>query len=328
MSGVEAPGREAVLIEAGRRVLEIEAAAIHALRDRLGRDFARACALVSGASGRVLCSGLGKSGTIARKIAGTLTSTGTPAIFLHPVEALHGDLGIVGREDVAIFVSKSGDVSEVAGLIEYLTRLGVPIVAIVGEPSSPLAEHASVVLDCSVEEEACPMNLAPTSSTTAALAMGDALAIAVLETKGFRPDDFAALHPGGALGRKLSIRVAQIMLADEYPWLRPEATMREAIGPLAEMRGTVPIVDTDHRLIGVLTAGDLTRLMERDPDFLARCVADVMTRDPKTARPDELGSAAVSRMEAHGIMALPVIVDGARLVGVVHLHDLMRSGAV
>lgn len=172
------------------------------------------------------------------------------------------------------------------------------------------------------------MNLAPTSSTTAALAMGDALAIAVLETKGFRPEDFAALHPGGALGRKLSIRVGRIMVSEDYPWLHPDATMKEAIAPLAEMRGTVPIVDAEHRLLGVVTAGDLTRLMERDPDFLTRRVADVMTRDPKTARTEELGSAAVRRMEAHGIMALPVIGDDARLVGVVHLHDLMRSGAV
>lgn len=328
MSGVDAPAREAMLVEVGRRVLSIEADAIGALRDRLGADFAKACELVAGASGRVLCSGLGKSGTIARKVAGTLTSTGTPAIFLHPVEALHGDLGIVGREDVALFVSKSGDVSEVTGLIEYLTRLGVPIVAILGDPASPLAEHATVVLDCSVDEEACPMNLAPTSSTTAALALGDALAIAVLETKGFRAEDFAALHPGGALGRKLSIRVAEIMISEAYPWLRPEATMRDAIAPLAEMRGTVPIVDAEHRLLGVLTAGDLTRLMERDPGFLDRPVTDVMTREPKTARPDELGSAAVSRMEAHGVMALPVVSDAGRLVGVVHLHDLMRSGAV
>lgn len=318
---------EALLAEA-RRVLSIEAAAVGALADRLDDAFVRACELVGGASGRILCCGLGKSGHIARKIAGTLTSTGTPAVFLHPVEALHGDLGIVGRDDVAILVSKSGDVSEVGGLVVYLNRVGVPIVALLGNTSSRLAEHADVVLDCSVAEEACPMDLAPTSSTTAALAMGDALAIAVLGTKPFRPDDFAELHPGGALGRKLSIRVAEIMVSDAYPSLGADATMRDAIAPLAKLRGTVPIVDDARRLVGVVTAGDLTRLMEKDPEFLDRSVADVMTRDPKTADAAELGSAAVARMESHGIMALPVVGTQGELVGVVHLHDLMRSGAV
>ncbi len=323
----EPSGPERSLIDEGRRVLAIEAAAIVALQERLGGDFARACRLVADASGRIVCCGIGKSGHIARKIAGTLTSTGTPAVFLHPVEALHGDLGIVGRDDVAILVSKSGDASEAGGLIEYLTRLGVPIVAMVGSARSQLAEHASVVLDCSVEEEACPMDLAPTSSTTAALAMGDALAIAVLRIKGFRPEDFAALHPSGALGRKLSIRVADIMISEAYPWLDPDATMKDTIGPLAEKRGTVPIVDGDRRVVGVITAGDLIRLMEHDPTFLDKPVADVMTRNPKTATAEELGSAAVSRMEDHGVMALPVVGAEGRLLGVVHLHDLMRSGA-
>ena len=318
---------ERALIDEGRRVLAIEAAAIIALRERLGDDFARACRLVANTSGRIVCCGLGKSGHIARKIAGTLTSTGTPAVFLHPVEALHGDLGIVGRDDVAILVSKSGDASEAGGLIEYLTRLGVPIVALVGSARSQIAEHASVVLDCSVEEEACPMDLAPTSSTTAALALGDALAIAVLQIKGFQPEDFAALHPSGALGRKLSIRVADIMIPEAYPWLGLEATIRDTIGPLAEMRGTVPIVDGDRRVVGVITAGDLTRLMEHDPAFLDKPVGDVMTSSPKTATAEELGSAAVNRMEEHGIMALPVVGAEGRLLGVVHLHDLMRSGA-
>ena len=328
MVTAEATRSDRALVEAGRKVLEIEAAALGALADRLGDDFAHACRLVAGASGRVICCGLGKSGNIARKIASTLTSTGTPAVFLHPVEAMHGDLGIVGRDDVALFVSKSGDTAEVAGLVEYFGRLGLPVVAIVGSTDSALARYATVVLDGSVAEEACPMNLAPTSSTTAALALGDALAIAVLEMKGFRPEDFAALHPGGALGRKLTIRVAEVMISEAYPWLGEGATMRDAIAPLAEKRGTVPIVDAEHRLVGVVTAGDLTRLMERDPGFLERPVAEVMTRGPKTARAEELGSAAVSRMEAHGIMALPVVSDGERLVGVVHLHDLMRSGAV
>lgn len=316
------------LVEEGRRVLRIEAAALSALADRLGDDFAEACALVAGAPGRIVTCGIGKSGHIARKVAGTLTSTGTPAIFLHAVEALHGDLGIVGRDDVALVISKSGTLEELGGLVDYLLRLGVPIVALVGATNSALSRHATVTLDCSVEEEACPMDLAPTSSTTATLAMGDALAITVLQIKGFRAEDFAALHPGGALGRKLSVRVRDVMVAEGYPSLGQDASMRDTIAPLAEMRGTVPIVDAQDRVVGVITAGDLTRLMERDEDSLSRSVVDVMTREPKTAAPNELGSAAASRMEAHRVMALPVVGDDGTLLGMIHLHDLMRAGAV
>ena len=318
---------EALLAE-GRRVLGLEAAAVAALEGRLGSDFVRACRLLHDAKGRVVVSGLGKSGHIARKVAATLTSTGTPATFLHPVEGLHGDLGIVGRDDVAVLVSKSGDTSEMAGLMDYLVRLGVPIIALAGRRGSALTRHATVALDCSVGEEACPMDLAPTSSTTAALAMGDALAVVVLQLKGFKEGDFAALHPGGALGRKLTLRVADVMVAEGFPSLEGDATMRECIVPLAEQRGTVPIVDEARAVVGVVTAGDLTRLMEREPDFLDRLVSSVMTRHPKVARPDELGSAAVRRMEKYGVMALPVQDEGGRLVGVVHLHDLMRAGVV
>ena len=326
MSGVDAPSREALLVEAGRRVLEIEAAAVRALHDRLGSDFARACEIVAGASGRVLCSGLGKSGTIARKIAGTLTSTGTPAIFLHPVEALHGDLGIVGRTDVAIVLSKSGDSQDLFGLVGSLQRLGVPIIALTGALESPLAKVAAVVLDGSVAEEACPHDLAPTASTTAALALGDALAVALLDLKGFGRDDFAVLHPGGNLGRRLLLRVRDVMLPPGRI-LPPEATMREAVVSLARDRG-LALVGTDGRLTGVLTTGDLTRLAERDPDFLGRTVSEVMTRTPKTAAPDDLAAAAVGSMERHGVIVLPVVSDGATIEGVVHLHDLMRAGAV
>jgi len=288
------------VIAEGRRVLALEASAITALEVRLGDDFAAACELLAGASGRVVTCGIGKSGHIARKIAGTLTSTGTPATFLHPVEALVG----------------------------YLAHLRVPIVALVGASRSQLAEHATVALNCSVEEEACPMDLAPTSSSTAALAMGDALAVTVLQQKGFTQADFAQFHPGGALGRRLTVRVSDVMECESYPSLPASATMRDAIGPLAEMRGTVPIVNNEGRVSGVVTAGDLTRLMERDNGFLDRAVEEVMTRGPQTASPDELGAAAASRMEAHGIMALPVVDGGGRLKGMVHLHDLMRAGAV
>ena len=320
-------GNEA-LLEAGRRVLAIESAAVQGLAGRIGEAFVQACRLIAAAEGRLIVCGVGKSGHIARKIASTFTSTGTAAVYLHPVEAQHGDLGLVGRTDVALFVSKSGSVSELGGLLDYLGRLSVPVVAILGTPGGELARYATVVLDASVAEEACPMDLAPTASTTAALALGDALAMVVLHLKGFREADFAALHPGGALGRKLSVRVADVMVSQAYPWLGEDATMKDTIAPLAHLRGTVAVVDARRRLVGVLTAGDLTRLMEREADFLSIPVADVMTREPKTARPNELGSAAASRMEAHGIMALPVVGEDGRLVGVVHLHDLMRAGAV
>jgi arabinose-5-phosphate isomerase len=327
------------LLAAGRRVVRTEAHALADLERRLDGSFVRACRLVAEARGRVIVSGVGKSGHVGRKIAATLTSTGTPAVFLHPLEALHGDLGMVGADDVAIIVSKSGDTSETAGLVEHLLRRAVPIVAILGFPSGEISRHATVVLDASVAAEAWPASgdpgdapdaadLLPTASTTAALALGDALAVAILRLKGFRAADFAALHPGGALGRKLSIRVADVMVSETYPSLREGATIKQAIAPLAHMRGTVPIVGENRRLVGVLTAGDLTRLMEREADFLSVPVSDVMTREPKTATPEELGSAAASRMEAHGVMALPVVLGDGGLVGVVHLHDLMRAGAV
>ena len=319
---------DATLVEEGRRILVAEAAAVEALVPRLGGPFAKACRMVAEARGRIVLSGIGKSGHIARKVAGTLTSTGTPATFMHAVEALHGDLGIVGAGDVAILVSRSGRGSELGGLLGYLGRLGTPVIALTGDLDGDLARNADVVLDCSVEAEACPMNLTPTSSTSAALAMGDALAMVVLQLKGFASADFAALHPGGSLGLKLTLRVADVMVDEGYPSLPEGSTMRDAIPPLAEQRGTVPIVDGERRVVGVVTSGDLTRLMEHDPGFLDRSVDSVMTRTPRTAVPDELGAVAVHRMETHGIMALPVVGGDGRLVGVVHLHDLMRSGAV
>ena len=316
------------LVERGRRVLRLEAAAIEALAARLGGPFGEAVRLLAAARGRMIVSGVGKSGLIARKIAATFTSTGTPATFVHPVDSLHGDLGIVGRDDVAIVLSKSGASEELFGLVEQLQRLSVPVVAITGDVTSPLARHATVVLDASVREEACAETLAPTASTTVALALGDALAVTLLEVKGFRREDFAALHPGGALGRKLLLRVADVMLTDQLPLLAPDRPMRECVVLLAERRGTVAVVDGDGSLEGVVTAGDLTRLMERTDRFLDVPVRDVMTRNPKSATPGELAGAAVSRMEQHGIMALPVLDGGRTVVGMVHLHDLMRAGAV
>ena len=315
------------LAERGRRVLVLEADAIRRVAERLGPAFSAAVRLLEKATGRLIVSGVGKSGLIARKIAATLTSTGSPASFLHPVDSLHGDLGLVGREDVAILLSKSGASDELFGLVGQLKRLGVPIIALTGDPDSPLARQSDVVLDASVTEEACPETLVPTTSTTAALALGDALAVTLLEVKGFRREQFAALHPGGTLGRHLLLRVADVMLAGNVPALGPDRPMRECVVLLAEKRGTVAVVDAAGSLVGVVTAGDLTRLMERTDQFLDIAVRDVMTRTPKSTTADELAGAAVRLMEQHGIMALPVLDGGRRVVGMVHLHDLMKAGA-
>jgi arabinose-5-phosphate isomerase len=316
------------LLARGRRVLTLEADGIRAAAATLGAEFARAVDLLAAARGRLIVSGVGKSGLIGRKIAATLTSTGTPATFLHPVDSLHGDLGIVGRDDVALLLSKSGESDELFGLVDQLQRLGVPIVAITGAPDSALGRTATVVLDAGRAEEACAETLAPTTSTTVALALGDALAVVLLEVKGFRREDFAALHPGGALSRKLLLRVRDVMLTKEIPALAPDRPMRECVVLLAEKRGTVAVVDPAGELVGVVTAGDLTRLMERQAHFLDIPVGDVMTRDPKSTSADTLAAAAVGLMEQHGIMALPVLDGGRRVVGMVHLHDLMRAGAV
>lgn len=321
---------EAELLRRARAVITAEADAVSRLADRLDGTFLDAVRLIHAAPGRVVVSGVGKSGIIGRKIAATLTSTGTPAMFLHPVEGLHGDLGIVGRDDVAILISKSGESDEIAGLLEFLSRSGVSMIAMTGRRESTLGRAAKVVLDCSVAEEACPMDLAPTTSTTVTLAMGDALAVALLLRKGFSRDDFARLHPGGALGRKLTLRVRDVMIAEEalLPTILKDEPMRRCVVLLAEMRGTVVVVDAARRVIGVVTAGDLTRLMEKRDDVLDVPVRDVMNENPKTTEPETLAAAAVFQMEAHGIMALPVVDPDGRLRGIVHLHDLMRAGAV
>lgn len=315
-------------IERGRRVLTVEADAVRAIAERLDDSFARAVDLLASRHGRVVVSGVGKSGLVARKIAATLTSTGTPAVFLHPVDSLHGDMGLVGRDDVAILLSKSGESEELFGLVGQLKRLGVPLVLITAQLDSALARQADVRLDTAVAEEACPHDLAPTASTTAMLALGDALAMTLLEVKGFSAADFAAVHPGGALGRQLLLRVRDVMLTEDVPSLPEGAAMRQCVVLLAERRGTVAIVDAAEHVVGVVTAGDLTRLMERTDEFLEIPVAEVMNRQAKVAAPDELAQAAVRRMEQHGVMAMPVVEAGGRLIGIVHLHDLMRAGAV
>jgi len=321
------PNDRPKLVDRGRRVLDLEARALARAARTLTGSFAAAVELLAAARGRVIVSGVGKSGLIARKIAATFTSTGTPAAYLHPVDSLHGDLGIVGPADVALLLSKSGASDDLFGLVNQLGRLGVPIIAVTGVADSPLARAAAVVLDGSVEEEACAETLAPTTSTTVALALGDALAVALLEVKGFTREDFAALHPGGALGRTLLLRVGDVMVTKDLPVLTPDRPMRECVVLLAERRGTVAVVNGGGALAGVVTAGDLTRLMERTDRFLDVPVSEVMTKAPKTTGPAELAGAAVRLMEKHGIMALPVLDDARTVVGMVHLHDLMKAGA-
>ena len=313
-------------IALGRRVLRMETEALAEIEHRIGDGFARAVDLVATSSGRVIVAGVGKSGLIARKIAATLTSTGTPATFLHPTESLHGDLGMVSSHDVAILLSKSGESDELLVMLSHLKRFGVRTIALTGNTESTLARECDAVLDSWVREEACPHDLAPTTSTTAALALGDALAVVILERKGFRSEDFARFHPGGALGRKLLTRVKDLMEAERIPVLPPSATMRAVVVLLAKRRGIVLGVDPDAQLLGVFTAGDFTRLMERDGDPFDTTLERAMNRTPRTAHPEELASAVVYRMEQFGIMAMPVTNDTGTVVGVVHLHDLMRAG--
>ncbi len=299
-----------------------------ALEDRLDGRFEAAVEAILHAPGRVLVSGVGKSGIIGRKLTATLTSTGTPASFLHPTEALHGDLGIVRSGDLAILLSKSGESDELRGLLEYFGRVGVRTIAMTGRTDSTLGRHAHIVLDCAVAEEACPHDLAPTCSTTATLAMGDALAVALLLARGFGREDFARLHPGGALGRRLLLRVRDVMVTQGIPLLPPTATMRACVVLLAERRGTVAVVDGAGLLLGVVTSGDLTRLMERKEHFFAIPVSHVMTTDPRTTDADQLAAAAVGVMERAGVMALPVVDADRRVIGMLHLHDALRAGAV
>lgn len=308
----------------GRRTLRLEGEAVLAAGERLGESFDAAVTLLASA-GRVVVSGIGKSGAVAQKIAGTLTSTGTPATAVHPIESLHGDLGLVSTDTVAILLSKSGETEELFGLVAALARMGVPMIAITGTPNSSLGRAARVTLDASVGEEACPHDLAPTTSTTVAMAVGDALAVAVLEQKGFKREDFAALHPGGRLGRRLLLRVADVMVPADHQ-VTPEVSMRMVIVALARARG-LAMVTSSGRLLGVISAGDLTRLAERTHDYLEITAADVMTHSPRTVRAEDLAAAAVGEMERHGIAAAPVLDAQDQVVGVIHLHDLLRAGA-
>ncbi len=311
--------------EIARQVLAIEAGAVARLESRLDESFDRAVELMRGARGRVVCTGMGKSGIVMQKVAATLSSTGTPALFLHPAEAIHGDLGMVAPGDVVLAASYSGTTEELVRLVEILKRMGVPLIVMTGNPGGPLARHADIHLDVTIDREACPLELAPTTSTTATLALGDALAMALLEAKGFSREDFARLHPGGGLGRKL-LKVREVMHSGEdLPRVGPATAMREAILEMSRKRlGVTSVVDGDGRLLGCITDGDLRRLLEADPNPLDHQAGDCMTPRPKTIGAEELASAALRAMEEKRITSLFVVDGENRLEGLVHLHDLWR----
>jgi len=317
------------LLAMADRVLRLEADGIAGLRARLDDRFVRAVELMHGCRGRVIVTGMGKSGLIGRKIAATLASTGTPAFFLHPAEGVHGDIGMVSREDLVLGLSNSGETDEMLAVLPAIKRLGVPLVLLTGSPGSTLARQADVVLDVGVAEEACPMNLAPTSSTTAALAMGDALAMALLDLRGLGPEDYAALHPRGSLGWRSLFRVRDLMhTGDAVPVVRETATMKEAIEEMSAKRlGMTTVVDEAGRLVGVITDGDLRRQQLAHGALLDRRAGDCMTTDPKRIGADELAARALALME--GVMTSLVITDEAgRPAGVVHIHDILRAKIV
>lgn len=318
------------IVRAGKAVLEVEGQAVRALADRLGASFAQAVRTVVSSRGSIVVAGVGKSGIIARKIAATFASTGTQAVFLHPADAAHGDIGVVGPEDVVLVVSKSGEGDELLRILPVLRTLGVRIIAITGAPESSLGRQADIVLDARVEREACPMDIVPTASTTAALSLGDALAVAVLEEKRIDHDTFAFCHPGGTLGRRLLLRVRDVMHSgDELPVVRDRAIMKDAICEIVNKRlGLVTVVDPAGKLVGIITDGDLKRILMKRADVLDAPVLEVMTRSPKTIGRDELVAAALERMETVAttpITSLVVLSDDGRPEGVIHIHDCLKA---
>jgi arabinose-5-phosphate isomerase len=315
------------ILEAAKRVIRIEREALHEMENRIGANFENAIQLILKSKGRVIVTGMGKSGAIAKKIVSTFASTGTTSYFLHPAEGLHGDLGMVHKNDVVIAISKSGETEELLHILPALKHLNVPIIAMTGNKKSTLARIARVNLDISVKEEACPHDLAPTASTTVTLVMGDALAVALLEARGFSADDFALLHPGGSLGKKLLMRVTDIMeKGDKLPFCFLDAQMRTAVLEMAHKRGICPVVNQEMDLKGVLTTGDLNRLIEANDQFMTIPVERVMNKSPKVIQADTLAVIAYKEMETHRIIAMPVVDAKNKLIGIVHLHDLMQEG--
>jgi arabinose-5-phosphate isomerase len=314
----------------GRDVIQLEAETLTNLVARVNHEFANACRLMQACRGRVVVTGMGKSGHVGGKIAATLASTGTPAFFVHPGEASHGDIGMITTEDVVLAISNSGETEEILTILPVIKRMGVKLIALTGNTDSTIARQADAVIDCAVDKEACPLNLAPTASTTATLAMGDALAVALLKARGFTQEDFARSHPAGSLGRRLLLYVTDVMHAGEQiPLVQETASLREA---LLEMTGKglgmTGVVDKDNRLVGILTDGDLRRILAREIDIHKAAVADVMTRNPKTEAPDRLAAETVHFMRTHKINGIFVVDAERRVLGALNMHDLLRAGVV
>ena len=317
-------------LDEGRRVLAIEARAVQALIDRLDDRFDKAVDLLFKCKGKVVVSGMGKSGLVGQKIAATMASTGTPAFFLHPAEGIHGDLGMLGRADILIAISNSGETQEILQLLPSVERMGIPVVAMTGRMTSTLAKNSDVALDVSVSEEACPMGLAPTASTTATLAMGDALAVALLQKRGFKQEDFAQFHPGGTLGRRLLVRVKDLMHAGgELPQVAESVPGTTAMLEMtAKKLGMTTVIDESGKLAGIITDGDLRRFIQRGGDFVKATAGELASRNPKSIGPDDLAAKAVEMMERYAITTLVVSEGDRKIVGVIHLHDLLKNGIV
>ncbi|HSW15244.1 MAG TPA: KpsF/GutQ family sugar-phosphate isomerase [Solimonas sp.] len=314
----------------GRRALEIERDALTALLPRIDDSFVAASRILLACTGRVVVTGMGKSGHIGGKLAATLASTGTPAFYVHPGEASHGDLGMITRQDAVLAISYSGETNEIVTILPLIKRLGVPLISMTGKPASTLAKASNVHLDVSVAVEACPLNLAPTSSTTATLAMGDALAVALLEARGFTPEDFAMSHPGGSLGRRLLLKIADVMhTGSDLPKVGRDALLTEALLEMTRKGlGVTAIVDAEDKVIGVYTDGDLRRTLDRNIDIRQARISEVMTLGGKSVKADQLAAEAVHLMEKHKITALLVLDEHKQLQGVVHMQDLLRAGVV
>ncbi|HAB52892.1 MAG TPA: D-arabinose 5-phosphate isomerase [Ignavibacteriales bacterium] len=316
------------IIKKGKEVIRIEAEAVANLSESINDQFVKAINVISESKGRVVLTGMGKSGLIARKIVATLNSTGTAAIYLHPTDALHGDLGMVRKEDVVILISKSGNTEEVANLLPMLKRLGVKMIAMCGSGNSRLAQECDIFLNISVKEEACPHDLAPTASTTATLAMGDALSVSLLQKRNFTIEDFAFLHPGGSLGKRLSLQISEIMIKDEkVPIVKEDASLKDVIIEITSKRlGTTCVINDRGFLTGIITDGDLRRLLEKTLDIKDLTAKDIMTRKPKVLRENYLASFALQQMENYKITSLIITDDESKPIGIVHLHDLINLG--
>lgn len=316
------------IIGSAHKTVELEAEAIHSLTASINDDFVRAVDAITTLSGRVVISGIGKSALIAQKIVATFNSTGTPSVFMHAADALHGDLGIVQEGDAIIVISKSGNSPEIKALVPLVKNFGNTLIAIVGNMRSYLAQQANIVLNTTVSQEACPNNLAPTSSTTAQLVMGDALAVCLMQLKGFKGEDFAKFHPGGTLGKKLYLRVGDVFPDNERPVVLPSYTIKEVIVEMTKKRlGVTAVGDESGKLLGIITDGDLRRMLEKNNDIENICAGDIMTLNPKTIEADELAVSALDLMRKNSITQL-VVVNGPQYMGIIHIHDLLKEGLI